>query len=242
MLLYARRTGGHRCQSAIRLCRHMRPNSVHQDAVERAKALDAKLASCATLEERIGVIASHSSAALRSRQASASRIKPLRTPSRQAGKGIDIFTLDTGRHFPETLDTLFETEARYGIKIRVMFPDAAEVEELVSNDGIYGFRYSVDARKACCDIRKVRPLNRALERRFRVDYGAAPRTIAGPRNCTVCHFRSRTNAHQAQPDGRLDAGATGKLCCGEQNPRKCPARQGLSIDRLSALHARHCAG
>lgn len=79
-----------------------------------------------------------------------------------AGKGIDIFTLDTGRHFPETLDTIFETEGRYGIKIRVMFPDAREVEELVANDGIYGFRYSVEARKACCDIRKVRPLNRAL--------------------------------------------------------------------------------
>jgi phosphoadenosine phosphosulfate reductase len=78
------------------------------------------------------------------------------------GTAIDIFTLDTGRHFPETLDTLFETEGKYGIKIGVMFPDAAEVEDLVANDGIYGFRYSVEARKACCDIRKVRPLNRAL--------------------------------------------------------------------------------
>src|SRR5690606_20186394 len=70
---------------------------------------------------------------------------------------------DTGRHFPETLDTLFETEGKYGIKIRVMFPDASEVESLVANDGINGFRYSVEARKACCEIRKVRPLNRALK-------------------------------------------------------------------------------
>ena len=82
--------------------------------------------------------------------------------AKQNSLPFPVFTLDTGRHFPETLDTLFETEARYGLKIRVMFPDAAEVEELVSNDGIYGFRYSVDARKACCDIRKVRPLNRAI--------------------------------------------------------------------------------
>ena len=79
-----------------------------------------------------------------------------------SGAPVDIFTLDTGRHFPETLDTLFETEGKYGIKIRVMFPDAAEVEALVAEDGIMGFRYSVEARKACCDIRKVRPLNRAL--------------------------------------------------------------------------------
>jgi phosphoadenosine phosphosulfate reductase len=44
-----------------------------------------------------------------------------------------------------------------------MFPDAAEVEDLVANDGIYGFRYSVEARKACCEIRKVRPLHQALK-------------------------------------------------------------------------------
>ncbi len=75
---------------------------------------------------------------------------------------IDIFTLDTGRHFPETLDTLFETEGRYGIKVRIVFPEAAAVEALVAEDGIYGFRYSVEARKACCGVRKVQPLKRAL--------------------------------------------------------------------------------
>ena len=75
---------------------------------------------------------------------------------------IDIFTLDTGRHFPETLQTLAETEARYGRRIRVVFPDAKEVEALVARDGIMGFRDAVENRIACCDIRKVRPLNRAL--------------------------------------------------------------------------------
>lgn len=80
----------------------------------------------------------------------------------EAGGAFDVFTLDTGRHFPETLDTLDASENRYGLKIRVMFPDAAEVEKLVARDGIYGFRTAVENRKACCDIRKVRPLNRAL--------------------------------------------------------------------------------
>lgn len=75
---------------------------------------------------------------------------------------VDVFTLDTGRHFPETLDTLFETEARYGIRVRVVFPEANDVEALVAEDGINGFRYSIEARKACCDVRKVRPLNKAL--------------------------------------------------------------------------------
>jgi phosphoadenosine phosphosulfate reductase len=75
---------------------------------------------------------------------------------------IDVFTLDTGRHFAETLDTIAESEARYGLRIRVVSPEANEVDSLVSRDGIKGFRMSIDARKACCDIRKVRPLRRAL--------------------------------------------------------------------------------
>ncbi len=78
------------------------------------------------------------------------------------GAKIDVFTLDTGRHFPETLETLEASELRYGLKIRVMAPDAREVEELVARDGIFGFRLAVENRKACCEIRKVRPLKRAL--------------------------------------------------------------------------------
>ena len=75
---------------------------------------------------------------------------------------FDVFTLDTGRHFPETLDTLEASEQRYDLKIRVVAPEAREVEALVTRDGINGFRASVDARKACCEVRKVRPLKRAL--------------------------------------------------------------------------------
>ncbi len=137
--------------------------ALHQDAIVRARQLDAKLAASRTLEERIAIIASEIPDRITFSTSLGIEDQAVTHAIAEAGKGIDIFTLDTGRHFPETLDTLFETEARYGIKIRVMFPDAAEVEELVSNDGIMGFRYSVDARKACCDIRKVRPLNRALE-------------------------------------------------------------------------------
>ncbi len=77
-------------------------------------------------------------------------------------RDIDVFTLDTGRHFPETLETLEASELRYGRKIRVVFPEAKDVELLVARDGIMGFRQSIEARKACCDVRKVRPLNKAL--------------------------------------------------------------------------------
>ena len=134
----------------------------HNDSAARAMLLDAKIAACATLEERISIIAAEIPGRVTFSTSLGIEDQAVTHAISSAGTTIDIFTLDTGRHFPETLDTLFETEARYGIKIRTMFPDAAEVEELVANDGIYGFRYSVDARKACCDIRKVRPLNRAL--------------------------------------------------------------------------------
>ena len=80
-----------------------------------------------------------------------------------AGARIGIFTLDTGRLFPETIETIERSEQRYGLRIRLVAPDAAEVEALVARDGVMGFRLSIDARKACCEVRKVRPLNRALK-------------------------------------------------------------------------------
>ncbi|HEX6001446.1 MAG TPA: phosphoadenylyl-sulfate reductase [Hyphomicrobiaceae bacterium] len=79
-----------------------------------------------------------------------------------AGAQLDVFTLDTGRLFSETIDTIGRSEQRYGLRIRVIVPDAAETEALVARDGIAGFRLSIEARKACCEVRKVRPLKRAL--------------------------------------------------------------------------------
>jgi phosphoadenosine phosphosulfate reductase len=76
---------------------------------------------------------------------------------------IQIFTLDTGRLFYETYELLDKTTARYRIPLDVYFPDALEVEALVRQRGINGFYESVDNRKACCEVRKVRPLARALE-------------------------------------------------------------------------------
>jgi phosphoadenosine phosphosulfate reductase len=79
-----------------------------------------------------------------------------------ANSRIETFTLDTGRHFPETYETLARTERLLGRRIRVVMPDAADVEELVIRNGIDGFRASVANRKACCEVRKVLPLQRAL--------------------------------------------------------------------------------
>ena len=74
---------------------------------------------------------------------------------------IPIFTLDTGRLYPETYDLIARTKERYGVTIHVYFPAAGEVEEMVDRDGVNLFRDSIEARKRCCEIRKVRPLRRA---------------------------------------------------------------------------------
>jgi phosphoadenosine phosphosulfate reductase len=79
-----------------------------------------------------------------------------------AGFDIEVVTLDTGRLFPETYALWAETERRYGRRIRCAMPDSAAIESLVAQQGIEGFRNSVPARKACCFMRKVEPLGRAL--------------------------------------------------------------------------------
>lgn len=76
---------------------------------------------------------------------------------------IEIFTLDTGRMFPETYQTLQKTLEKYQKEIKVYFPAAEEVEELMTEKGAYSFYDSVENRKQCCEIRKVKPLKRALQ-------------------------------------------------------------------------------
>ncbi|HEY1372120.1 MAG TPA: phosphoadenylyl-sulfate reductase [Candidatus Binatia bacterium] len=81
---------------------------------------------------------------------------------RQRGSDFRVFTLDTGRLNQETYDCMDAMRERYGIDIEVFFPDATRVEKMVRENGLNLFYRSVEARKLCCDIRKVEPLNRAL--------------------------------------------------------------------------------
>jgi len=77
-------------------------------------------------------------------------------------KHIKIFTLDTGRLFPETYDLIHRTNQKYGIKMQVYFPEASQVEEMVNEKGINLFYESIENRKQCCGIRKMVPLKRAF--------------------------------------------------------------------------------
>jgi phosphoadenosine phosphosulfate reductase len=73
-----------------------------------------------------------------------------------------IFTLDTGRLFPDTYSLIDKTNLQYGIKIEVFFPDYVQVQEMVNTDGINLFYESVEKRKKCCRVRKLEPLQRAF--------------------------------------------------------------------------------
>ncbi|MGA1800979.1 phosphoadenylyl-sulfate reductase [Rhizobium sp. HT1-10] len=75
---------------------------------------------------------------------------------------IEVSTLQTWRLFPETLALIDETESRYDISIRRFEPEQSDVDAFVARYGMNGFYESVEARHACCGVRKVLPLARAL--------------------------------------------------------------------------------
>lgn len=70
-----------------------------------------------------------------------------------------FFTLDTGRLPQATHDVIDIARRRYGANIRVLFPDAGRVQQMVETKGQNLFYDSIENRKLCCHIRKVEPLN-----------------------------------------------------------------------------------
>ncbi|HDY84780.1 hypothetical protein LCGC14_1616490 [marine sediment metagenome] len=75
---------------------------------------------------------------------------------------IEVFTLDTGRLPKETYEVMQLAKARYNREVKVYFPDASDIESFVTQQGPNAFYDSVELRKQCCGIRKVKPLQRAL--------------------------------------------------------------------------------
>jgi len=78
-------------------------------------------------------------------------------------KSTRIFTLDTGRLFPETYSLIDKTNNQYDIHLDVFFPDFNEVQQLVKTEGINLFYNGIEQRKACCRVRKIGPLKRAFQ-------------------------------------------------------------------------------
>jgi phosphoadenosine phosphosulfate reductase len=78
------------------------------------------------------------------------------------GLAIAIFTLDTGRLPKQTHALVAEVRKRYGLAIEAFSPWPDSVDAYIEEHGVDGFYEGVDERKACCNVRKVEPLRRAL--------------------------------------------------------------------------------
>lgn len=80
----------------------------------------------------------------------------------RVAQGLPVLTLDTGR-VPEATYRMMETvRDRYGIAIQLISPDASELDRMTTVHGPNLFRRDVGSRLLCCQIRKVRPLAKAL--------------------------------------------------------------------------------
>jgi phosphoadenosine phosphosulfate reductase len=133
------------------------------DGFEVANFLEHKLSEANDLAQRITLVRSVISGRIAFSTSLGIEDQAILHAIFQSKAEIDIFTLDTGRLFAATLETLAASEQQYGLKIRVLMPATEDTEALVARDGIFGFRDSIEARKACCHVRKVEPLKRGLK-------------------------------------------------------------------------------
>jgi phosphoadenosine phosphosulfate reductase len=75
---------------------------------------------------------------------------------------IRVLTLDTGRLPEETYRMIETVRSRYGVTVECVPPDSHELERMTTLHGPNLFYESVVKRRLCCEIRKVRPLERRL--------------------------------------------------------------------------------
>jgi phosphoadenosine phosphosulfate reductase len=75
---------------------------------------------------------------------------------------IPVFVLETGALHQETLDLLARTQASSRAPVEVYRPVQEAVVQFVGREGKDAMYRSIELRKACCGIRKLEPLERAL--------------------------------------------------------------------------------
>jgi phosphoadenosine phosphosulfate reductase len=80
-----------------------------------------------------------------------------------AGIEASVFVLDTGKLHAETLALIPRIEQRYATAVRVFRPQHEAVVHFVRQNGDDAMYRSIELRKACCDVRKMEPLARALD-------------------------------------------------------------------------------
>jgi phosphoadenosine phosphosulfate reductase len=112
---------------------------------------------------------------------------------------IRVFTLDTGRLFPETYGVFNRTLDRYKKKIEVFSPKHEGVEKMVTEKGPLSFYTSLENRKECCFIRKIEPLNRALENVDCWITGLRAEHSENRNNMTITEIDSQRNIVKIHP-------------------------------------------
>jgi phosphoadenosine phosphosulfate reductase len=75
---------------------------------------------------------------------------------------VSVLTLDTGRLPQQTYDMIDRIRDRYRIDVHVVSPDATDLHDMVGSHGANLFYRSPEMRRLCCEVRKSRPLARAL--------------------------------------------------------------------------------
>lgn len=112
---------------------------------------------------------------------------------------VEIFSLDTGRLPQETYDLMQTVRERYKTPLHVYFPDAKHIEAYVAEHGVNGFYQSIELRKACCHIRKVEPLQRALQGKRAWITGIRREQAATRANLEISAFDTDHNLQKVNP-------------------------------------------
>jgi phosphoadenosine phosphosulfate reductase len=112
---------------------------------------------------------------------------------------IEMFSLDTGRLPQETYDLMHIVRERYRTPLHVYFPDAKHIEAYVAEHGVNGFYQSIELRKTCCHIRKVEPLQRALQGKRTWITGIRREQAATRINLEISTFDADHNMQKINP-------------------------------------------
>ena len=112
---------------------------------------------------------------------------------------VDVFTLDTGRHFPETYSTWDNTVEKYKKEIIPYYPDADALQKFITANGPNCFFDAIENRKQCCNIRKVLPLQQALAQKEIWITGIRAEHSANRHNMPVVEYDVTNNILKYHP-------------------------------------------
>ena len=154
------------------------PQPLRRDASKReAEDLNARLANIENLADRIAEVRRSVEGRIAFSTSLGLDDQAILHAVAEFGADIDMFTLDTGRLFPEVLETVELSEIRYGVRIRLVTPEASEVEYLVARDGVFGFRNSVEQPQGLLRGAQGPPAQPRAQRCTRLDHRRPPRAF-----------------------------------------------------------------